>query len=36
MTDLELYEEIVRLTRLGESFALATVIASTGGHAGGA
>ena len=30
MTDLELYEEVVRLTRRGEPFALATVIASNG------
>lgn len=30
MTDLELYEEMVRLARRGEPFALATVIASTG------
>lgn len=30
MTDLELYEEMVRLTRRGEPFALATVIASSG------
>ena len=30
MTDLELYEEMVRLTRRSEPFALATVIASSG------
>ena len=30
MTDLDLYEEMVRLTRRGEPFALATVIASSG------
>lgn len=30
MVDLELYEEIVRLSRLGEPFALATVIAHAG------
>jgi len=30
LTDLELYEEIVRLTRRGEPFVLATVIASSG------
>jgi len=30
MTELELYEEVVRLTRRGEPFALATVIASSG------
>ena len=30
MIELELYEEIVRLTRLGEQFALATVIAHDG------
>lgn len=30
MTDLELYEEMVRLTRFGEPFALATVIAHGG------
>ncbi|MGD0585639.1 MAG: XdhC/CoxI family protein [Oryzomonas sp.] len=30
MTDLELYEEMVRLTRRGEPFALATVIAHSG------
>ena len=30
MTDLELYEEMVRLTRRGEAFVLATVIASSG------
>ena len=30
MIDLELYEEVVRLTRRGEPFALATVIASSG------
>jgi xanthine dehydrogenase accessory factor len=30
MTDLELYEEMVRLTRRGEPFALATVIAHNG------
>jgi xanthine dehydrogenase accessory factor len=30
MTDLELYEEMVRLTRKGEPFVLATVIASSG------
>ena len=30
MTDLELYEEVVCLTRRGEPFALATVIASSG------
>jgi xanthine dehydrogenase accessory factor len=30
VTELELYEEMVRLTRRGESFALATVIASSG------
>ncbi|ADI83041.1 XdhC family protein [Geobacter sulfurreducens] len=30
MTDLELYEEIARLARLGEPFALATVVASSG------
>lgn len=30
MTDLDLYEEIVRLTRLGEPFALATVVAHGG------
>jgi xanthine dehydrogenase accessory factor len=30
VTDLELYEEMVRLTRLGESFVLATVVASSG------
>jgi xanthine dehydrogenase accessory factor len=30
LTDLELYEEVVRLTRRGEPFALATVIASSG------
>jgi xanthine dehydrogenase accessory factor len=30
LTDLELYEEMVRLTRRSESFALATVIASSG------
>jgi xanthine dehydrogenase accessory factor len=30
MTDLELYEEMVRLTRSGEPFALATVTASSG------
>lgn len=30
MTDLELYEEMVRLTRLGEPFALATVVANGG------
>ena len=30
MTDLELFEEMVRLTRRGEAFALATVIAHSG------
>lgn len=30
MTDLELYEEVVRLTRRGEPFALATVVAHGG------
>ena len=30
MTDLDLYEEIVRLTRRGEPFALATVVAHGG------
>jgi xanthine dehydrogenase accessory factor len=30
MTDLELYEEVVRLTRQGEPFALATVVANDG------
>ncbi len=30
MTDLELYEEVVRLTRRGEAFALATVVAHGG------
>lgn len=30
MTDLELYEEVVRLTRQGEPFALATVVAHGG------
>jgi xanthine dehydrogenase accessory factor len=30
LTDLELYEEVLRLTRRGEPFALATVIASSG------
>lgn len=30
MTDLELYEEMVRLTRAGSPFALATVISSSG------
>jgi len=30
LTDLDLYEEVVRLTRRGEPFALATVIASSG------
>jgi len=30
LTDLELYEEIVRLTRQGETFALATVVAHGG------
>ena len=30
MTDLELYEEVVRLTRAGEPFALATVVAHDG------
>lgn len=30
MTDLELYEEIVRLIRGGESYALATVVANSG------
>ena len=30
MTDLELYEEMVRLTRTGEAFVLATVIAGSG------
>jgi xanthine dehydrogenase accessory factor len=30
LTDLELYEEVVRLTRRGESFAMATVIAHSG------
>ncbi|BEH08558.1 MULTISPECIES: XdhC family protein [Geobacter] len=30
MTDLELYEEMARLARLGEPFALATVVASSG------
>jgi xanthine dehydrogenase accessory factor len=30
LTDLELYEEVVRLTRRGEAFALATVVASSG------
>lgn len=30
MTDLELYEEMLRLARLGEPFALATVIGSSG------
>ncbi len=30
MTDLELYEEMVRLTRSGEPFVVATVVASTG------
>lgn len=30
MTDLELYEEVVRLTRQGEPFALATVVAHSG------
>ncbi|MBW4055068.1 MAG: dehydrogenase [Proteobacteria bacterium] len=30
MTDLELYEEMVRLTRAGEPFALATVVAHNG------
>ncbi len=30
MTDLELYEEMVRLTRRGEPFALATVVANGG------
>lgn len=30
MTDLELYEEMVRLTRLGETFVLATVVDSSG------
>lgn len=30
MTDLELYEEVVRLTRQGEPFALATVVAHHG------
>ena len=30
MKDLKLYEEIIRLTRLGEPFALATVTASSG------
>ena len=30
MLDLELYEEMVRLTRRGEAFALATVTASSG------
>jgi xanthine dehydrogenase accessory factor len=30
LIDLELYEEVVRLTRRGEPFALATVIASSG------
>jgi len=30
LTDLELYEEMVRLTRTGEPFVLATVVASSG------
>ncbi len=30
MTDLELYEEVVRLTRCGEAYALATVVANGG------
>jgi xanthine dehydrogenase accessory factor len=30
MTDLELYEEVVRLTRCGEAYALATVVAHGG------
>ena len=30
MTDLELYEEMVRLTRTGEPFVVATVVASSG------
>src|SRR6185369_6017168 len=30
MLDLELYEEMVRLTRKGEAFALATVVAHSG------
>lgn len=30
MTDLELYEEVVRLTRCGEAYALATVVANAG------
>jgi len=30
LTDLDLYEEVVRLTRLGEPFMLATVVASSG------
>lgn len=30
MTDLELYEEVVRLTRAGEPFALSTVVAHAG------
>jgi xanthine dehydrogenase accessory factor len=30
MTELELYEEVVRLTRVGEPFALATVVANEG------
>lgn len=30
MTDLELYEEMVRLSRMGETFALATVVAHGG------
>lgn len=30
MTDLELYEEVVRLTRLGQPFVLATVVAHAG------
>jgi len=30
LTDLELYEEMVRLTRAGEPFVLATVVASSG------
>ena len=30
MTDLELYEEMVRLTRMGEPYAMATVVANSG------
>src|SRR3954471_11734806 len=30
MTDLELYEEMIRLEKLGEPFAMATVVATTG------